>query len=690
MKERGEQLTGLSKANLDKLRGIRTIREFTNIKQLAKTAVVGVAVGATAGAGLGVIGAIAGATASASTGVALGILGTGYAGVEAVKTGTQLASAYKKGEIGKTELFANIGGVAGNVVVGVASGYAGVKLGSLAVNYATGSLTAKETAILKQLEANKRINFKVEQGRGVIKEVDLKGLKLDPTKQAELIKQVQKGNIVREFKLDINKAGLSSKEIAVLNKLNPKIKLYQVINQVSVGKVTTGRMGLGSKERLYGDAYGVGKDGNIIGKYRNIRFDGGAKNIKEVDMGVFKSTGKVKYSADKLSRIERSKTDITSLIRLQFKKGKWVQSDIAPKETYSNSLFKSKYERTETYSNSLFKSKYERTDWNVKANEEGLAMFKKTDVYRDVSGKVISGTKGQPKSLKGSLEITPIPKTAKTTLFESPTTSAPKVNPPKVDASQPTTSSTTKTEFPSITQAGGKGESSYGNAQSMFAYKERGIFLEQPLVNPPTLNAPSSTLMQSVRASILGQITPATTIKTAVIYPQIQAQAGIKEKLKYAYDSLKPELRHIGLIKAGLIQGKTEGLFATQVYSPQIALAQRIDIRQDSLLKPVQTPLLKQPLLKQPLIQPQYADTILNYGFGLPFAPILGNVEVGGGQRTARERTGLFGKAKYNPSLGSVLTKTKAKKVTEKEFIALTNKKYKGLGLRPIIKVIKN
>jgi hypothetical protein len=69
--------------------------------------------------------------------------------------------------------------------------------------------------------------------------------------------------------------------------------------------------------------------------------------------------------------------------------------------------------------------------------------------------------------------------------------------------------------------------------------------------------------------------------------------------------------------------------------------------------------------------------------FGLPN---LGKVEVGGGQRRQPDRGGLFGKAKYNPSLGSVLT-GKKRKVTQKEAESLAEGKYIGLELRPMIEI---
>lgn len=73
--------------------------------------------------------------------------------------------------------------------------------------------------------------------------------------------------------------------------------------------------------------------------------------------------------------------------------------------------------------------------------------------------------------------------------------------------------------------------------------------------------------------------------------------------------------------------------------------------------------------------------------FGMPILPNLGEIQTGGGGRSREERTGLFGKTKYNPSLGSVLLRTKAKKVTAKEYERLSGLKFSGLGLREQVEI---
>lgn len=171
---------------------------------------------------------------------------------------------------------------------------------------------------------------------------------------------------------------------------------------------------------------------------------------------------------------------------------------------------------------------------------------------------------------------------------------------------------------------------------------------------------------------------------------------------KLVYDTIFPPTE--GLIKRGLWNSPIIDLKSKTTKSPPIlkfgsptiqktrveqVVTPAILPNQGLIQKPTLIPVLERPLPPRPIPQnrPIFDKP---FGFGLPTLPNLGKIEVGGGQRVAGQRTGLFGKTKYNPSLGSVLTRAKAKKVTEKEFIALTNKKYKGLGLRPIIKVIKD
>lgn len=70
--------------------------------------------------------------------------------------------------------------------------------------------------------------------------------------------------------------------------------------------------------------------------------------------------------------------------------------------------------------------------------------------------------------------------------------------------------------------------------------------------------------------------------------------------------------------------------------------------------------------------------------FGLP---VKGSLETGGGSRVYPQRQSLFGKTKYNASLGAVLTKQKRKKVTSQEAESLSNIKFSGLEDRPLLEI---
>jgi len=68
----------------------------------------------------------------------------------------------------------------------------------------------------------------------------------------------------------------------------------------------------------------------------------------------------------------------------------------------------------------------------------------------------------------------------------------------------------------------------------------------------------------------------------------------------------------------------------------------------------------------------------------------LGKVEVGGGQRGGATGRLFGGKLAYTPSLGSILIKEKAVKVTKEQAERLTRKSYTGLELRPQLEIVDN
>jgi len=71
--------------------------------------------------------------------------------------------------------------------------------------------------------------------------------------------------------------------------------------------------------------------------------------------------------------------------------------------------------------------------------------------------------------------------------------------------------------------------------------------------------------------------------------------------------------------------------------------------------------------------------------FGLPG---LGSPKTGGGQKGTKQKTRSSFLPEYNPSLGSVLTKQKAKQVTQKQFDLLSKKKYSGLFGRSRLEIV--
>jgi hypothetical protein len=97
------------------------------------------------------------------------------------------------------------------------------------------------------------------------------------------------------------------------------------------------------------------------------------------------------------------------------------------------------------------------------------------------------------------------------------------------------------------------------------------------------------------------------------------------------------------------------------------------------------------PLIETPVISPTTPPISkpkidFNYG-GLPFGWGLGEIKTGGGKRASPSKSLFGGKTTYTPSLGSVLLRTPSKKVTKEEAVKLSEKRYSGIGLRPIIKI---
>jgi len=97
------------------------------------------------------------------------------------------------------------------------------------------------------------------------------------------------------------------------------------------------------------------------------------------------------------------------------------------------------------------------------------------------------------------------------------------------------------------------------------------------------------------------------------------------------------------------------------------------------------------PLIETPVISPTTPPISkpkidFNYG-GLPLGWGLGEIKTGGGKRASPSKSLFGGKTTYTPSLGSVLLKTPSKKVTKEEAVKLSEKRYSGIGLRPIIEI---
>ena len=125
-------------------------------------------------------------------------------------------------------------------------------------------------------------------------------------------------------------------------------------------------------------------------------------------------------------------------------------------------------------------------------------------------------------------------------------------------------------------------------------------------------------------------------------------------------------------------------------HAQETAQEAKQDTRLITIPKQITVPKFKEPpISKTSFFKPSYpipqqVPDIVGV-FGLPG---LGSPKTGGGQKGTKQKTRSSFLPEYNPSLGSVLTKQKAKQVTQKQFDLLSKKKYSGLFGRSRLEIV--
>jgi len=155
----------------------------------------------------------------------------------------------------------------------------------------------------------------------------------------------------------------------------------------------------------------------------------------------------------------------------------------------------------------------------------------------------------------------------------------------------------------------------------------------------------------------------------------------VKQEPKQSLEVKQEPKQSLGL----LMRHKTSSRHAQET-----AQEAKQDTRLITIPKQITVPKFKEPpISKTSFFKPSYpipqqVPDIVGV-FGLPG---LGSPKTGGGQKGTKQKTRSSFLPEYNPSLGSVLTKQKAKQVTQKQFDLLSKKKYSGLFGRSRLEIV--
>ena len=678
--ERGQYIDKASGRIIGSYRTLNILKT-ANIPNVAVAVGIGVATGGVIAGGLGVVGAVAGAKTAAVVGGGLLYGGVGLGVVSAGGATYSLSKQYSAGEITKGEFFATlaVGGVfAGATIAGAMAGGLAVKA---VTNYS--SLKPSEQKVAERI-INRQDSIKVDTVRGTVTESQIKLLRISSTEKATLLREIRAGNSIEKVSVKINNAGLSPEELAVAKKLNLRGSGYQVVS--SSGKSVTGvssyniktgrgvsRLNPQRTKEITSLFSGTSSKGSVSGiKVSEIRTPqkrglfryGDKPALSESRVEFIKGKGNVKYYKQGNTVIRREYSKGTSkLIRADVydSKGNWVRSDIGAPTELSKSLKISKLILREAEVSTNFPS--------------DTIISKNINTFRDVKGTSLSG-KQQQNSLFNFERGGKVPKVPtkaikgfvdsggdsliqlKTVNVKTPT--------PTLPSPQPVIKAAIKSSVPRAAAPGYVGGEGGLLAESTYAfgkpsYSSAGIIQTAEILKvAPEIISFSKMSMASPQSQTIELFAqPQAITKQAYLKPQtIELFAQPQAITKQSY--LKPQ--------------------AIELFAQPQAITRTLQ------QKPIQIQsILSPPQIVKPRIQTPITTPDITGFFGLPG---LGVPKTGGGQRAKEKKTKGSFKAKYNPSLGSVLFRQETKKVTKEQFKLLSKKQHFGLMSRSSLEIV--
>lgn len=575
---------------------------------------------------------------AAVTGILAGVsLGAGYA-----------TAAYdvKKGRLSRDEFAVEGGARAVEGGVSFLGGFGGAVAGSLAVTGATNLIKTGNVRGIKPIErelatrAYERNGLAMRQVKGQVTEGTIRKSTFSQQGKNELIKEIKAGSVVRKTTYTPNTRGLSQAEIQALAKYRLKVEVYSVYNQQGqaiktievarvTGKAPITKIIRGADETLsYGRGTITQKGTNIdrisfqqkgLGIRDRLTLTGQTDRLNQVSLEKVKGVGSV--SKGDIFRLEAGVGKSTSIARFDTKSG---ILDLTPKTTTGEQLILSGKTKT---------SLLGITRGNMRVSQA-------TTTYRDILGlgtsRSVSGT--NPSSLMG--------------LSKNPSSSS------GVFSSGSTTSSG-GTQLKSLNLLGAGSKSAPITALSSSTQQAAAnIFSTTPTTQSTSIFVTPSLSNRS-KTRELGLLQPNTQRVRTIT--RTKTSERVFSNRFFSGSAIGSSLGS-GIVSA-----------PAQRQSPLIRIAppQQTSRPQQSLITPT-TP------TSNSLFKP--APLAAGGGFGF-VPPFLGRVSVGGGGLNRATRGGIFGKTRYSPSLGSVLTGYSRKGNAK----ALSKQTFSGIGLRPLL-----
>ena len=723
-----------------KIRGVASLNKISGALSVPKLTLTGVV---TAGAGTGI--SLLGTTA---TSVATGA-GVGLFTIAGASAGVGLyQQAQSQGGLSKLDVASVLVPLLGHTIVGIAGGIGGAKIGQeILINRATPEINAFKTKLATNEKIQQQYLTKANIQQGFIEKqfgkvkvkIEIPQKFIDRINFNKLVKREGVTELVGSKSIGLN----TRKELSTA--LQEQLKFNKVkINENSIGEVrqqlVTRITGQTVKTK---DWYSVKGSKVVNGKTEIIemlvRFtkEGGIKELvvtkgniqADTGLGIFQ-TGKVSlkpiktkipvegspplevstigvtpkksfFARIKLLSTTKGEADGTLLNfkKIKFgsanvKKGIVSASDdsslfggkegirgflgkklaVVAKDKDITPGFEGSLDRVEITSPSLTNEGLFVKNSKSVIYEKSFAkpIARESFLFSEVKPKIV------PKPVSTSDSVFSIPKPKPSKITSSLVSDSPKIT-PKVVA-----------DYPSYVDMGGSGKSLFQfDGQSAFAELADSSFSFTAMsgslpkirttFSTPTLKT-SLSLSNELNPSVIGFSSfQANKEQNQNIIPNL-----ISDRAKPIFDtgdSIKMKQSFTPVSTLGLFSDTRARVGIKAITKPSQATAQTI--------KPMTfSPLVSLPLMfnrgKTP--SPTPLPDITGF-FGLPG---LGAPKTGGGQKGKQKKTSSSFFPTYNPSLGSVLSGQKARKITKEEAGLLSSIRYSGLESRPFLEIVSS